>query len=105
MNINFILSCFLRYFSNRRQLINCDNSTIRRFFEKDEISNSDLVFSFPKLQKNLLVTYSKESNHSSKFKLFKENIQNNPNFAENSIILEAHLTRKWPIIFHFLLDL
>ena len=90
---------YSRYYFNRKQLINCDNSTIRRFLDRDEISASELIYSFPKLNKNFLITYSKEG-HRSKFKLYKE-YQGNPH---DGIMLESHLSRKWPLIMHYLLD-
>ena len=76
-----------RYYFDRKQLINCDYLTIRRFLDRDEISASELIYSFPKLNKNFLITYSKEG-HRSKFKLYKE-FQGNPN---DGIMLESHLT-------------
>lgn len=92
---------------NRTQLINCDDSTLSRYLEKDQISFTELINSFPKIHKHFLITYSKEGGihgHKGKFKLFKEIYPSSPQTSNEIISLETHLNRKWPMIALFLLD-
>lgn len=92
---------------SRTQLINWDDSTLSRYLEKDQMSFTELINSFPKIHKHFLITYSKEigsHGHKGIFKLFKEISPMVPQISNEIISLDTHLNRKWPMIAIFLLD-